>query len=106
MLLLLLLLLVVPSAMNRSFNRENPDILIVMIAVKEQIIRGNEDKEEINEREKRGREGTMGPPCAEHRNEWHCSRSGDSSMKCFLLGHKVGPAHFLFHIVAISKISY
>ncbi|KAF1893509.1 hypothetical protein Lal_00001993 [Lupinus albus] len=44
------------SAMNRSLNRENPDILIMMIAGKQIIRGGEEDKRDQREREKK-----MGP---------------------------------------------
>ncbi|GMG99104.1 hypothetical protein Nepgr_000944 [Nepenthes gracilis] len=50
----------VPSAMNRIFNRENPDILIMMIAVRKQKMRGSKKS----------------------------ATSGAWSMKFFLLGHK------------------
>lgn len=37
--------------MNRSLNRENPDILIMMIAGKQIIRGGEEDKRDQRERE-------------------------------------------------------
>ncbi|KAK9273676.1 hypothetical protein L1049_018486 [Liquidambar formosana] len=43
------------SAMNRSLNRENPDILFVMIAEK-QIMRGERRTKEIREKERKERE--------------------------------------------------
>ena len=39
-------------AINRSLNRENPDILIVMIADKQIMRGGEEDKEDQRNREK------------------------------------------------------
>ncbi|KAI4316538.1 hypothetical protein L6164_024514 [Bauhinia variegata] len=41
-------------AMNRSLNRENPDILIMMIAEKQMITGGEEDKRDQREREEMG----------------------------------------------------
>lgn len=55
-------------ASNRSLNRENPDILIVMIA-EEQIMRGGE-ADKGDQREK----GGDGPSKACNRNKWHCAK--------------------------------
>ncbi|EXB66878.1 hypothetical protein L484_019516 [Morus notabilis] len=52
---------------NRSWSRGNPDILIMMIAEK-QIMRGGEDDKEVQ------REGRDGPSKACNRNEWHCTQ--------------------------------
>jgi len=54
-------------AMNRSFNRENPDILIMMIAG-QQIIRG------VEEDKRDQREPRHGPSKACNTNECHCTK--------------------------------
>ncbi|WRX31800.1 hypothetical protein QQP08_024287 [Theobroma cacao] len=41
-------------AVNRSLNRENPDILIVMIAEKQKMRCGEKDKADQRERERSG----------------------------------------------------
>ncbi|CAL8996123.1 unnamed protein product [Prunus brigantina] len=50
---------------NSGLNRENPDILIVMIAEKQIMRGGEEDKRDQNERERDG------PSKACRGNKWH-----------------------------------
>ena len=52
--------------MNRKWSRGNPDILIMMIAEK-QIMRGGADDKGVQS------EGRDGPFKACNRNEWHCT---------------------------------
>lgn len=57
-------------AMNRSLNRENPDILIMMIA-------GKQKRDQIRERE-----GEDGPSKACNSNECHCTKHSSPLLSC------------------------
>ncbi|XWS72465.1 hypothetical protein CRYUN_Cryun02cG0042000 [Craigia yunnanensis] len=73
-------------AMNRSLNRENPDILIVMIAEKQITRGGEEDKGDQRKRERSNREG---PSQACNRNEWHCKESCLCLRPCDFFAHSI-----------------
>ncbi|KAH0990145.1 hypothetical protein GBA52_001628 [Prunus armeniaca] len=60
---------------NSGLNRENPDILIVMIAEKQIMRGGEEDKRDQNERERDG------PSKACRGNKWHSATAPCSNAK-------------------------
>lgn len=59
---------------NSGLNRENPDILIVMIAEKQIMRGGEEDKRDQNERERDG------PSKACRGNKWHSATAPCSNV--------------------------
>ncbi|KAG7029268.1 hypothetical protein SDJN02_07606, partial [Cucurbita argyrosperma subsp. argyrosperma] len=79
---------------NRSFNRENPDILIMMIAV-DQIIRGHEqDKGDGTERK------GMGPLKPVTKSEWLCTQGQISLSPLSLL---LSPHPLVFSCAAVAS---
>ncbi|ONI33269.1 hypothetical protein PRUPE_1G413600 [Prunus persica] len=59
---------------NSGLNRENPDILVVMIAEKQIMRGGEEDKRDQNERERDG------PSKACRGNKWHSATAPCSNV--------------------------
>ena len=85
--------------MNRSLNRENPDILIVIIA-EEQIMRGGgEDKGE----KKRERVEGMGP--LKPATEMSDTLPKECNVMCYSLSHSFYPSPCFAHLVLLCGLS-